>query len=152
MATEKQLQIGIRDTLLEIDEYFDKKTVGINDSVYLDQSMDKMPGFNIITADDIVSRQDAKTGTGTWLIIGLLYIGFEDWDVSYNQFRDVRQAIIDKFNEVGTARATGAPTDGINLHEIRTGSPIEPIMYDPADTQGTPVYLTQVLLFDIEVY
>ncbi len=150
MTTELQLQTGIRETLLEIDEYFDKETVRINDSTYLDQSIHNMPGFEIITADDFTSRQDAPTATGQWLIIGMLYIGFKNWDSSYNEFRDVRQAIIDKFNEVGTSRS--AALNGTTINEIRNGSPIEPLVYDPQDTQGTPVYLRQVILFDVELF
>ncbi len=155
MTTELQLQTGIRATLLAIDEYFDKDTVRINSSVYLDQSADKMPGFEIITSSDFTSRQDTMTATGTWLIIGLLYIEFKDWEISYNEFRDVRQAIIDKFNEVGVARSpadTDANRPGITLNEIRAGSGIDGIHYDPADTQGTPVFLTQVILFDVELF
>ena len=155
MTTELQLQTGIRTTLLSIPEYFDAKTVTINSSVYLDGSISNMPGVNLITADEFTSRQDTMTATGRWQIMGLLFIGFEDWEESYNKFRDVRQAIIDKFNEVGVARSPAdvdANRPGINMDEIRAGSPIEPILYDPNDAQGTPIYLTQVILFDVELF
>jgi len=155
VTTELQLQTGIRTTLLSIPEYFDAKTVTINSSVYLDGSISNMPGVNLITADEFTSRQDTMTATGTWQIIGLLFIGFEDWEESYNLFRDVRQAIIDKFNEVGVARSPAdvdANRPGVTLDEIRSGSPIEPILYDPNDAQGVPIYLTQVILFDVELF
>jgi len=150
MATELQIQNGMKASILGITKYFDAGTAVINEDTFLDESIYRMPAVNILNSDEFISRQDTTTATGSYSTIVLLYIEFTDWKTSQNQFRDVRQAIIDEFNTVGTARSAGG-LDGVTINQISSGGPIIGISWNDND-QTLPVYLMQPLVFEVELF
>jgi len=151
MATEKQVEEGMRDSFLEISEYFDGDSVLINEAIFLDKSIQYMPAVNILTSDEFTIIQDAPTAELSYPKPVLLYVAFVDWKVSRDQFRDVRQAVFDKYNEVGTARSAGG-LDGVTIDNIRNVSNIIGMGYagEPAPVQ--PVYLVQELVFEVNLF
>lgn len=150
MATEKQIQEGIQDSIQAIAR-FDADSVQINKDIFLDGPLDLSPFFNIIPSDEFTIRQDTITETGRYDVTGILYVAWDDWETAQTNFRDARQDIIDKFGEVGTARSAGG-IDGVNIVEIRSEGPITGVSYADDPNQTFPVYLMQALVFVVEIY
>ena len=70
-----------------------------------------------------------------------------------NGFRDTRQAILDKFNESGTARSCGG-LEGTTVNEIRSETPIT-YMYSPGvdpefEPDALPIFAAQAMVFEVE--
>lgn len=150
MATEKQLQEGIQDSVQAIAT-FANSNVTINEWDLLDQPIANAPYFIIGNADEWLSEQDTVTVAGGWEIPATLVVAFDDWKESLDAFRDARQAIIDKFGEVGTARSAGG-YEGVNIRRLRPAGPISYITADPDDNTALPVFITQIFVFEIELF
>jgi hypothetical protein len=155
-ATELQLQQGLQAVVQGLDE-FDDRDVVINDWAVLDRPVSEAPFLVFINADEFDSRQVTMTATTgytvkAWLIV---YLGGREWEDAYNEFRDVRQAIIDKFNAVGTARTAGG-IDGVNVPRIYNLSEIGFIYAQGQDPELTPdalpEYLAQMIAFEVEQF
>jgi hypothetical protein len=149
MTTEAQLQAGIKASLQAITR-FNVSSVTINSDVYLDGPIGRSPFFNILIADNFTIRQDTMTPTGTYQIPVIMYREFVDWEPTQNEFQADRQAIIDEFNEVGTARSCGG-LDGVTINAIRTEGPVTGVAYDET-SPALPVYLMQSLIFEVELF
>lgn len=155
-ATELQLQEAIQDVIQELD-YFEDEDVTINDWSVLDWPLVQSPYFVIITADNFDSLQDVITASTSYDIKAMLIVGLadKDWHDAYNEFRDIRQDIIDKFNAVGTARSAGG-IEGVNIRNIRNLSDVGFIYPQGVDPElspdATPDYLIQMFGFVVEQY
>ena len=146
---------GIQSVVQDVSDYFIADSVVINDWSILDREVSQGPFLNIITADDFRNRQPTVTPIANWTIPALLVVPFVDWNESMNNFRTYRQAILDKFNEVGTARSADGLT-ATTIDEIRNGGPVTPVTLaytDPANrADETPQYLSQLILFSCEEF
>lgn len=155
MASEQEIQEGIQASVREIDTYFQRDSVVINDWTILDRPVSEGSFFNIMTASTFRSRKDTAAEQEFWDIPGMLVVPFVDWNETMILFRDVRQAILDKFNEVGTSRSAGG-LEGCTITEIRSGGPVTPayLAYtDPANrADELPQYLTQLMTFAVETF
>jgi len=149
MATEKQLQQGIRNTVRGISG-FEDSSVQINRDVFLDWSTDYSPFFNILDADTFNYQQGATAVYGSIEIPAILYVVWENWEDAQNDFRDRRQDIVDAHNATGTARSAGG-LDGVNITEIRSDGPMIPVTYDD-DPDAFPIFLMQALVFHVELF
>jgi len=155
-ATELQLQEGAQ-TVLQGIEGLQPISVVVNDWSILDRPMVDAPFVLIVNADDFNSTQVTVTATTgytlrLWLIVALANA---DWKAAYDEFRDYRQQIIDKFNEEGTNRSLGG-LDGVNVTRIFSISDIGyiyPPNVDPDNQPDTiPDYVAQFIGLEIEQY
>lgn len=146
---------GIQTVVRYVDDVFQRDSVVINDWSILDREVSEGPFFNIMTANEFRNTQPTVTPIANWTIPALLIVPFVDWNETMNNFRDYRQAILDKFNEVGTARSADGRT-ATTVDEIRSGGPVTPVTLtytDPANrADETPQYLSQLILFTCEEF
>lgn len=142
-------------TIIRSVSGFTSASVTIEDWSVLDGSLDNDPFFILEMSDEFRSRQDTKTDTAIWNIRGSLYVKFTEWAASRSTLRTHRQAILDKFNEVGTARSAGG-LEATDINEIRNGGPITPVylVYNSQDynPESVPILLSQELVFVCEEY
>ncbi len=149
--SEATIQAAVKATLQGMTA-FSTGDVVINDWRILDGTMNAAPYVIIETADSVTSRQDTVTPNTRWQIPVTLFERFTDWEETYNNLRDRRQAIIDEFNEVGANRSPGG--GAVTADVIRTDGPIGQ-WYDPymnPDDMPLPVFITQRLILEIEEY
>jgi hypothetical protein len=146
---------GIQAVVQDITDYFIPSSVVDNEWSILDREVSEGPFLNIMVANDFRNRQDTVTPQAFWTIPAVLVVPFVDWNTSMTNFRTYRQAILDKFNEVGTARSADGLT-ATTIDEIRSGGPIEAIFAnynDPANrADETPQSLAQFILFSCEEF
>ena len=149
MSGETTIQTDLKTTLLTMSE-FDAGDVVIDDWTILDQPTTNAPYALIRTADDFRWREDSMDGEHrTWSILVGLYVAFSEWGVSRAVFRDLRQAVLDKFAGDNSA-LTG---DNVLIQEIRNAGPIGEV-YDvyiaPEELpEATPIMLFQDLTFEV---
>lgn len=142
-------------TVIQSVTGFTSTSVTTEDWSILDGPFAASPFFVFEMSDEFISRQDAPSEQNTWNITGTLYVAFDNWATTRANLRTYRQAIIDKFNEVGTARSAGglAATD---VREIRNGSGVIEVYnaYTPADLtpESLPILLSQDIIFVVEEY
>ena len=148
---EKLLQEGIQTTVRAITSTFGYDQVTINDLAMLDEPILNAPYFIILNGDDFLGLQDTITVNGTLNIPAMIVVAFDDWETSLNAFRDARQAVINKFNEVGTARSAGG-YEGVDIRRIRPGGPVDYITAEQDNPQALPVFITQQLIFEVELF
>jgi len=151
--SELSVQTGIQTALRSMSEFADGDVV-INDWSILDEEMSNSPYVIISTADDFDSRQDVVTPENGWDILLFLYVRWTNWSDTMNDFRDYRQAIIDKINS-DTVRSAGG-LEGVNIVRMYNGSAVEPY-YDPYITpeqydEAMPDFLWQVLVLETEEF
>lgn len=149
MATEKAMQEGVQTALLEITDYFGVGDVTINDMSFLDS-----PSFNnnyvaILNSDDVAAEQGNISQRGSFRMPLYLACPYDREKESENNFRDVRQAIVDKFNEVGTAVTAGG-LEGVRVDRIET----DPRAYITADDdpEAVSVMIVQNLYLVFELF
>jgi hypothetical protein len=146
---------GIQAVVRDITDHFLAESVVINDWSVSDREVGQGPFLNIMTANDFRNRQDTVSEQAFWTIPAALVVPFVDWNTTMSDFRTYRQAILDKFNEVGTARSADGLT-ATTIDEIRSGGPIEAIFAnynDPANrADETPQSLAQFILFSCEEF
>lgn len=142
-------------TIIRSVSGFSSASVTIEDWSILDGSLDNDPFFILEMSDEFRSRQDTKTDTAIWNIRGSLYVKFTEWAASRSALRTYRQAILDKFNEVGTARSAGG-LEATDINEIRNSGTITPVylVYNSQDynPESVPILLSQELVFVCEEY
>jgi len=148
--TEKTIQEGLQDIFQGMDE-FGNADVVINDWSVLDGSMSAAPYILISNSDDPNFGQPTVKADTTWNIRIVLFQRFVNWKVTYDGFRDNRQAMINKMNTVGTARSAGG-LSGVDIKSIRTATPIIPWfdpMIAPADViMADPTFIYQEFIFE----
>lgn len=154
-VTEKDLQEATQAVLQGMIQ-FAPESVVINDWTVLDTSISMSPFVIIENSDDFVSQQDTFSAQTTytlrfWLLVALANT---DWKTASDNFRDVRQAVVDTFN--GGGRALGGTMDGINVRRIMQLTPIGQLFppdIDPDITpNATPDYVTQYLGLEVEIF
>jgi len=154
MSGEAGIQTGIQAILQSMTEFADADVV-INDWSVLDQPNENAPYVIISNADEFDSKQDVKTAETTWQEVITLVEAFSDWATTLNNLRTRRQAIIDKFNAVGSARSAGGLA-ATTMDRLRSEGPITPYYgpYVPQDqlAEAMPIYLMQSLLMQVEEY
>ena len=156
IMSEKGIQEGIQTVIQGMDE-FAYSDVTINDWTVLDESGSKAPYIIIHESGQFISRQGAKSANTEWDISAWLYYYLADksWKDAMNGFRDTRQAILDEFNAVGTARSAGG-LEGTSVDEIRAGTEIEFEFHrdvDPAiDTNAQPIFAIQEIVFSVREF
>lgn len=156
MATEKQLQEGIQAVIQALD-IFDDRDVTVNDWDVLDRPGVEAPYVVIINLDEFESRMDSTDTQDNqtikaWLLV---WMGGRSWKETYDELRDTRQAILDGFNTVGTARSAGG-LEGVNVRRIRSLSEIGFIYNQGVDPEeqpdAIPEYIAQMIGFDVEQF
>lgn len=147
--SEQTIINAMQTTFGSMTDFSDADVVDGDYSI-LDGPLDNAP-YVLFELSDFDSRQDTVTPDTTWQIPVLLIIRFVDWPTSLVDLRTRRQAIIDKFNEVGTNRSPGA--DGTKILTVlriyNDGDFVE--LYDKyADpTSALPDFLTQRIIFEV---
>jgi hypothetical protein len=147
--SEKTIAEAIQDTIQSMDG-INPASVTIADWNVLDGSTDNSPFIRIDIAEDFESNMDGSYPIQEWQIPVTLLVAFDSWDETYLDFRDIRQRIINVFNEIGTNRSAGG-IEGVNITTIRSTTAIEPVLpeYSDFDT-ADPVFLSQVMIFEVE--
>ena len=152
--SEEAIQIGVQTILVSMNE-FSRADVVINDYAVFDVSNLNAPYVIIENSDEMESTQDGRVANTTWNIQLILIERFIDWETTQNNFRNRRQAILDKFNESGSARS-GAGQPATNIKTIRTGTPVlewyDPTLTENQRSSALPVFLFQRLILVTEEY
>ena len=145
--SEQTIAEGIQGILQEISGINDS-SITLSDWAVQDGSFDNAPFIRIDVAEAFSARQDNMATETEWEIPVTILINFEDWDTSHLELRNVRQSIIDKFNEQGTNRAAGL--DQVDIVEIRSTTDIEPVLPEYQEFEDAdPIFLAQVLIFEV---
>jgi hypothetical protein len=149
--SETLIQQGIQDVIQALSAFADADVV-INDWTIYDQSVLDGPYVLIESADEFEARMDTVEPVTLWQERVTLIEPFEDWQTTLNNLRTRRQAILDAFNAVGTARSAGLEATDIAI--IRTQGSIDPYydVYADPDAGPDPAFLQQTLLFECEEY
>ena len=147
MATEKQIQEGVQNALLEITDYFGVGDVTINDQSFLDAPSHNNNYIAILNSDDVAADQGNISQRGSFRMPLFLACPYFRQTESENNFRDVRQAIVNKFNGVGKAVTAGG-LEGIQAKRIDT----DPKAYITADDdpEAVSVMIIQTLYLVFE--
>ena len=148
--SEKTIQEGLQVIFRSMTQFADADVV-INDWSILDASMEAAPYILISNSDDPTFDRPTVKADTTWNIRILLFQRFLDWETTYNGFRDNRQAMIDKMNEVGTTRSAGG-ISGVDIRSVRTATPIIP-WFDPMIApenviMADPTFIFQEFIFE----
>ena len=152
--SELILQQAIQAKIQAMSEFADAD-VRINDWSALGESNENAPYVIIETADSFSSRQDSLTPNNKWDEKVTLVEKFVDWPTTLNNLQTRRQALIDQFNTVGSARsANGQP--GVTADEIRSDGPITPVypayLTDEQIAEALPIFLEQRMIFAFEEF
>lgn len=157
MATEAALQSAIQTILQSITGTFASADVVINDWSILDGPRDSAPFAIIENSDDFSGLQrtsDANTRRDIPVTLAVR-LGPDTWKEAQDNFRDAREAILSKFNEVGTARSAGG-LEGVDITEIRSAGPIGyiyPIYVEPQNQPFVnPDFVSQRIIFVVEEF
>lgn len=149
--TEATIQAGIQDVIQSMIEFANADVV-INDWGILDQSSSDAPYVLITSADNFTSRQDVTTAETTYEIPVMLIERFTDWKETYDNLTTRRDAILTKFNAVGTARSA----DGLTATTVDVIRPAGEItqLYDsylsPEElAEALPTFIAQTLIFEV---
>ena len=147
MTTEAQLQIGLQTQLRAVTG-FTAADVVINDYSLLDESTDRTPIAIISNADAFDALQaSGNRSSGTIPLPVTIGVRFYDWQESLNAFRDIRQAIITYFEDTNGSRALGL--EAVSVDSITAGGNVDYL----DDGRGElPVWVTQLLLFNVELF
>lgn len=143
--SEAALQLSLKATLESLP-LENKLTVVINDWHILDGSLTNAPYALIETADSFSVQQDRMIPVINWQIPVTLFVKFDDWGSTYNELRDIRQAVLDEIAD----NAEFATCYLVNT--VRSDTQIGE-WYDPhqsIDANALPVFVTQRLVLDIE--
>ena len=143
--SEKALQEALQITLRTLPGWNSQVTVVINDWRIMDGSLENAPYALIETADSVTSQLDQMIPVTNWQIPVTLFCRFTDWQETYNQMRDLRQAAL---NEIAGNEHF---TDWL-VNVVRTEGPIGE-WYDPHQNPANnpmPIFVTQRLILEIE--
>jgi len=150
LTTEALIISGIQTAIQSLDE-FASVDVRIGDWGILDEETAKAPYVILEQSDSFFSRQDTVTPTTKWDIVVNLLVSFDGWDKAKLALGTYRQALIDKFNTVGTSRAAGGLV-GVTIDVIRSDGEIFAIFdayLTPTELiEAEPVFLAQRLVFE----
>lgn len=153
--SEKTLQEGIQESIQAMTE-FGNADVIINDWSFIDQPRENAPVVLIEDSDTFLSRQDSQTANERWDIPINLFEAFQQydggWKPTLDNFRDRRQAIVEKIR--GTIRSPGGGS--VTIDVIRNDSSITPY-YDAYVTEeniaeAIPIYIYQRIILECEEY
>jgi len=129
-------------------------SVVINDWSVLDSPVSNAPYVIISISQDFTAVQDTMSPVTTWNINVLVVVPFVDWTTSLKSIGDIRQAMIDAMNEIGTNRSAGG-YDDVNIVTIRNLTGVVPDYppYTKDEDVGNvlPLNLTQPLNFETKV-
>lgn len=135
---------------------FEWDSVVINDYSIFDSSKANGAFLIIENSDTFISRQETASAQTQWdipVIIVQPYSFSENSDQStFDDFRDARQAIINKANDRTGNRTVG---DGAHIVDIRSGTPVINWYAAGSDpgTPGTfPIYLIQQIIMALETF
>lgn len=132
--SESAAQTAIQTALQALSDFADADVV-INDWSVLDQSKAHAPYVIIETADAF--EGGAVTGATRWEIVLNLFVSFDDWTQAKNDFRDVRQAIIDAVDSLA------------NAYPVRSGGNVTEWYDQYADgASAEPAFLSQRLIVE----
>ncbi len=146
MTEEIDLQKGLQTQIQSLDE-FNNEYVVINDGDLFDAPIGISPIFVINNSDDFDALQaSGNRSNGKITIPGTLAIrigsGKEKWKKTLDEFRDVRQVIINHFDNVTGARSLGL--EAVMVVSLSPGSRINP------DDSGK--WVGQEINFNLELF
>lgn len=155
---EKDIQEAVQDTLQSMSEFDDAEVV-INDWHVVDMARDTGRRIVIKTADSFESTQDSQSGIDRLTVLVGLFEPFQQsnygWKPTMDNFRDGREAIVEKFRDGFRSPASSA-TRTVTINTISNDGPIVPYydQYVPEEyeQEQLPVYLYQWLAMDVEEY
>ena len=147
---ECEVQEGIRKELCSTGR-FEQDSVVIADWIVYDVPIGFAPFALVRVADTFTARQDVHAEQTTWEIPVSLVVEFTDWPASMLELRDLRQAVVDHFNQEGSQRSLGRANTTIDV--IRAGGPIVAnyAAYQGVEPQpdALPQYLEQLVIFEV---
>ena len=141
--SEAALQTALETTLKSLTTW-KEVTVVINDWHIMDGSLERAPYALIETADSVTAVQNQMIPVILWQIPVSLFVRFTDWQETYNQLRDIRQAMLDE-NALNENFTSGCYL--VNI--VRTDTPVGE-WYDPHSDGVIPVFVTQRFILEIE--
>lgn len=153
---EASILAGIQ-TIIQSMAEFDNADVVINDWSVMDQlaAKAKAPYVVIQTAHEFYSTMETQPFV-QWFIPVVLIEAFTDWEETLNNLSTRRDALLVKFNEVGSAARAAGGIDGVNIRRITSNGPIypeyNPYLTDEELREAQPEYLVQGLTFETEYY
>lgn len=151
--SEATIQAAIKATLQSMSQFADED-VTINNWSVRDGTYTAGPWANIVTADDIRSRQDVVVPENQYDIVVELVYPFVDWETTLNAYRDLRQAMLTAFNTATGERSPGATN--ADLVEIRNTSPLvwvaNPNLSGEQQANADPIALLQTFVFETREY
>jgi len=154
LTTEAGIIAGIQAAIQSLDEFANADVI-IGDWTVLDGEMANAPYVLIEQSDTFYSRQDAMTPNTRWDIVVNILVAFDGWQKSKEAIGTTRQALISKFNTVGTSRAAGG-LEGVTIDVIRSDGEIFGIFdayLTPTDLiEAEPIFLAQRLVFESSEY
>jgi hypothetical protein len=155
-VTEKQLQEGAQSVLQAISD-FAPESIVINDWDVLNRPLAMSPFVIIENSDDFVSTQDVPSEETTytlrfWLLVALAN---SNWKDASDAFRDIRQVVVDAFNEGGRSLNITS-TNGINARRLVGITPIGQLYAPDIDPEltpsATPDYIAQYLGLEVDLF
>lgn len=151
IMSERAIVEKIQEVIQGLPE-FEAADVVINDWRIFDRPNIEAPYVLLETSDDFDSQQIVRTPEQIWGIPITLVENFIDWQETYDNFMNRRQAIIDAFNGTNDARSAS----GLNIYRIRNEGAITPF-YDkmiPADLQpeALPVFIMQRIILEAKEF
>lgn len=153
--SEATIQQRIQSVIRQLPSFRDA-SITINDWSRYDLSSELGPLVVISNADDFSSRQDTYTPVTTWTIpVDLMVRNTPDISEALGRLRDLRQEIIDQFNQHGSERG-GASGTSVTIDVISNQGPILPV-YDvyttPEDVaQALPLFYMQTLSMTVKEF
>ena len=145
--SEQAIQEKIQ-TVIQGLAIFEDADVVINDWSIFDRPNIEAPYVLIEVSDEFESVQEVMTPENRWAVPINLVEKFIDWNETYNNFRDRRQAIIDAFNGTGSARADS----GLNIERIYNDGEITPYFDKTIDAkfqaEALPVFIMQRIIME----
>jgi hypothetical protein len=146
--SETTVQAALQTALQGMSE-FDNADVTVNDWGILDGPVSNAP-YAIIESSDTFNVQWSMSAVmeSSWQIPFTLIVAFTDWDTSLNNFRVIRQAVIDMLDGSTDTTLGGA------VRRVRSDGPIGQIysveVVDPA--YATPAFLSQRIIVEMIEY
>jgi len=140
-------------TILRGMAYFDDQDVARNDWSLLDKQTVTAPLAVLQTAEDFTALADSAVDRLFFTLPVFLFIDFQDWKTSLDEFMDVRQSILDTFYTGGNRSLN---LDGVYLERISALSAVDPY-FDPMLPEelvadADPLYLVQAIGFEVQQY
>jgi len=153
-VTEQTLQEAFRDAFRALNR-FEDLDVTINDWSVLDIATVNAPYIIIENSDDWESLQQTTTTTNNYRLPFTLFVKLaaDNWKTALDNFRDVRQAVIDACADTGRSAFGNA---GVQVTRLRPEGPmgyVYPNDIDPEQVPyATPLFLSQRIIAEVNEF